>query len=58
MAEPMLIAKSDQDVYLLPKMANRHGVPVFMSDVKGDLFSISQPGKLNPKRKVMDRESA
>jgi len=70
----MRIAKSDQDVYLLPKMANRHGVitgatgtgktvtlqvlaenfsrqgvPVFMSDVKGDLSGISQPGKMNPK---------
>ncbi|MEK6662676.1 MAG: helicase HerA-like domain-containing protein [Pseudomonadota bacterium] len=74
MAEPMLIAKSEIDVFLLPKMANRHGVitgatgtgktvtlqvlaenfsrqgvPVFMSDVKGDLSGISQPGKLNPK---------
>ena len=74
MAEPMLIAKSEIDVFLLPKMANRHGVitgatgtgktvtlqvlaenfsrqgvPVFMSDVKGDLSGISQPGKMNPK---------
>jgi len=74
MAEPMLIAKSEIEVFLLPKMANRHGVitgatgtgktvtlqvlaenfsrqgvPVFMSDVKGDLSGISQPGKLNPK---------
>lgn len=74
MIEPMLIAKSDVDVYLLPKMANRHGVitgatgtgktvtlqvlaenfsrqgvPVFMSDVKGDLSGISQPGKMSPK---------
>ncbi len=74
MTEPMLIAKSDVDVYLLPKMANRHGVitgatgtgktvtlqvlaenfsrqgvPVFMSDVKGDLSGISQPGKMSPK---------
>lgn len=74
MAEPMLIAKSELDVFLLPKMANRHGVitgatgtgktvtlqvlaenfsrqgvPVFMSDVKGDLSGISQPGRLNPK---------
>ena len=74
MAEPMLIAKSEIEVFLLPKMANRHGVitgatgtgktvtlqvlaehfsrqgvPVFMSDVKGDLSGISQPGKMNPK---------
>ena len=74
MSEPMLIAKSEIDVFLLPKMANRHGVitgatgtgktvtlqvlaenfsrqgvPVFMSDVKGDLSGISQPGKMNPK---------
>ncbi|MDP1682982.1 MAG: DUF853 family protein [Burkholderiales bacterium] len=77
MAEPMLIAKSEIDVFLLPKMANRHGVitgatgtgktvtlqvlaenfsrqgvPVFMSDVKGDLSGISQPGKMNPKIEV------
>ena len=74
MSEPMLIAKSENDVFLLPKMANRHGVitgatgtgktvtlqvlaenfsrigvPVFMSDVKGDLSGVSQPGKMNPK---------
>ncbi len=74
MSDPMLIAKSEIDVFLLPKMANRHGVitgatgtgktvtlqvlaenfsrqgvPVFMSDVKGDLSGISQPGKMNPK---------
>ena len=72
MTEPMLIAKSELEVCLLPKMANRHGVitgatgtgktvtlqvmaenfsrqgvPVFMSDVKGDLSGISQPGKMN-----------
>ena len=72
MAEPMLIAKSELEVCILPKMANRHGVitgatgtgktvtlqvmaenfsrqgvPVFMSDVKGDLSGISQPGKMN-----------
>jgi DNA helicase HerA-like ATPase len=74
MAEPMLIAKSENDVFLLPRMANRHGVitgatgtgktvtlqvlaenfsrigvPVFMSDIKGDLSGVSQPGKMNPK---------
>jgi len=74
MSEPMLIAKSENEVFLLPRMANRHGVitgatgtgktvtlqvlaenfsrigvPVFMSDVKGDLYGISQPGKMNPK---------
>lgn len=78
MAEPLLIAKSDVEVFLLPKMANRHGVitgatgtgktvtlqvlaesfsrqgvPVFMSDVKGDLSGVSQPGKMNPK--IQDR---
>ncbi|MDL1893824.1 DUF853 family protein, partial [Sphingobacteriales bacterium CHB3] len=26
MADPMLIAKSDSDLFLLPKMANRHGL--------------------------------
>lgn len=73
-AEAMLIAKSDIEVWLLPKMANRHGVitgatgtgktvtlqvlaenfsrqgvPVFMSDVKGDLSGISQAGSASPK---------
>ncbi|MDH3900126.1 MAG: DUF853 domain-containing protein, partial [Gammaproteobacteria bacterium] len=28
---------------------SRHGVPVFMADVKGDLSGISQPGKEHPK---------
>ncbi len=74
MSEPILIAKGTKEVFLLPKMANRHGliagatgtgktvtlqvlaenfsrmgVPVFMSDVKGDLSGISQPGKTHPK---------
>jgi DNA helicase HerA-like ATPase len=74
MSEPMLIAKSENEVFLLPKMANRHGVitgatgtgktvtlqvlaenfsrigvPVFMSDIKGDLSGVSQPGRMNPK---------
>ncbi len=63
------IAKSDKNCYLLPKMANRHGliagatgtgktitmkvlaesfsdmgVPVFFSDVKGDLSGMCKPG--------------
>lgn len=74
MTDPILIAKDSAELYLLPKMANRHGlitgatgtgktvtlqvlaeqfsrfgVPVFMSDIKGDLSGISQPGKENPK---------
>ena len=63
------VAKSDKELYLLPKMANRHGliagatgtgktitmkvlaesfsdmgVPVFFSDVKGDLSGMCSPG--------------
>lgn len=63
------IAKSDKNLYLLPNMANRHGliagatgtgktitmkvlaesfsdmgVPVFFSDVKGDLSGMCRPG--------------
>ena len=63
------MAKSDKNLYLLPKMANRHGliagatgtgktitmkvmaesfsdmgVPVFFSDVKGDLTGMCQAG--------------
>ena len=74
MTDPLLIAKSNIDCFLLPQMANRHGliagatgtgktvtlqvlaehlsnigVPVFMSDVKGDLTGISQAGGNNPK---------
>ena len=70
----IFIGKGDRPVYLLPRLANRHGliagatgtgktvslqilaedfsrrgVPVFLSDVKGDLSGISQPGKANPK---------
>ena len=70
----IFIGKGDRPVYLLPRLANRHGliagatgtgktvslqilaedfsrrgVPVFLSDVKGDLYGISQPGKANPK---------
>jgi len=74
MTEPMHIAHASQPIYLLPQMANRHGlitgatgtgktvtlqvmaehfsslgVPVFMSDIKGDLSGISQAGGNNPK---------
>ena len=70
----IFIGKGDRPVYLLPRLANRHGliagatgtgktvslqilaedfsrrgVPVFLSDVKGDLSGISQAGKANPK---------
>lgn len=70
----MLIAKGEREVFLLPGMANRHGlitgatgtgktvtlqvlaenfsrigVPVFLSDIKGDLSGISQPGQPTPK---------
>ena len=66
------IAKSDKPLYLLPAMANRHGiiagatgtgktitmkvlaesfsdmgVPVFFSDVKGDLTGMCRPGEDN-----------
>src|SRR3989338_8484770 len=70
MTEPMLIAKNhEQELYLLPQMANRHGlitgatgtgktvtlqtlaeafsrigVPVFLSDIKGDLSGIGKAG--------------
>lgn len=64
------IAQGDEKVYLVPKMANRHGliagasgtgktvtlrslaesfsdlgVPVFLSDIKGDLGGLCRPGK-------------
>ena len=67
------IAKSDKPVYLLPGMANRHGliagatgtgktitlkvlaesfsdmgVPVFLTDIKGDLAGLSEQGNDNP----------
>jgi DNA helicase HerA-like ATPase len=80
MKKPMLIAKNLQNAefYLLPHMANRHGliagatgtgktvtlqriaeslsengIPVFLSDVKGDLSGISQKGSEN--QKILDR---
>lgn len=74
MTKPLHIAQADQALYLLPQMANRHGlitgatgtgktvtlqvmaehfsaigVPVFMSDVKGDLSGVSQAGGGNTK---------
>ncbi|MDX9713970.1 MAG: DUF853 family protein [Dissulfurispiraceae bacterium] len=74
MTNPILIAKSREEICILPKMINRHGlitgatgtgktvtlqviaeglsragVPVFVSDVKGDLSGVSQPGKETPK---------
>ncbi len=70
----LLFAKGDTEVYLLPRMANRHGliagatgtgktislkvmaesfsaigVPVFLSDIKGDLASVCVEGEMNPK---------
>ena len=67
------IAKSDKPIYLLPNMANRHGliagatgtgktitlkimaesfsdmgVPVFLTDIKGDLAGLSEQGSDNP----------
>ena len=73
-AKPIFIARNKTDIFLLPQMANRHGliagatgtgktvtlqllaesfsamgVPVFLSDVKGDLSGITQPGGQSPK---------
>jgi DNA helicase HerA-like ATPase len=74
MTHNLLVGKGENELFILPKMANRHGlvagatgtgktvtlqvlaenfsrigVPVFLSDVKGDLSGISKPGKENPK---------
>jgi DNA helicase HerA-like ATPase len=74
MGEPILIAKDTEEIYLLPRMANRHGliagatgtgksvtlrvmaeafsrhgIPVFMADVKGDLAGMCRAGGDNPK---------
>jgi len=74
MTENLLVGKGEKELFILPKMANRHGlisgatgtgktvtlqvlaenfsrigVPVFLSDVKGDLSGISEPGKEHPK---------
>ena len=79
MADPILVAKGETELFLLPQMANRHGliagatgtgktvslqvlaeglsragVSVFMSDVKGDLAGISQPGS-DSNKKVKER---
>lgn len=75
-----LIAKSGIELFLNPRMANRHGliagatgtgktvslqvmaeafssmgVPVFMSDIKGDLSGVSKTGVLN--QRISDRIS-
>lgn len=74
------LAQNENPVYLLPKMANRHGliagatgtgktvtlkvlaesfsdmgVPVFLSDIKGDLASLAAKGTESPK--IQDRLS-
>lgn len=75
MSNPILVAKnSTQEVFLLPQMANRHGlitgatgtgktvtlqtlaesfssmgVPVFLSDIKGDLSGLAKTGGGNAK---------
>lgn len=74
MNKPILIAKGEQELFLLPKMSNRHGlitgatgtgktvtlqgiaesfsslgVPVFMSDIKGDLSGLCEIGGNNQK---------
>jgi len=74
----LLIAKSGIEIFLNPRMANRHGliagatgtgktvslqvmaeafssigVPVFMSDIKGDLSGVSKNGEGN--QRVVDR---
>jgi DNA helicase HerA-like ATPase len=75
MSEPILVAKnSTQEIFLLPQMANRHGlitgatgtgktvtlqtlaesfssmgVPVFLSDIKGDLSGLAKTGGGNAK---------
>lgn len=76
----LLIAKSGIEIFLNPRMANRHGliagatgtgktvslqvmaeafssigVPVFMSDIKGDLSGVSKTGVLN--QRISDRIS-
>ncbi|NOT81255.1 MAG: DUF853 family protein, partial [Gallionella sp.] len=75
MSNPILVAKnSTQEIFLLPQMANRHGlitgatgtgktvslqtlaesfssmgVPVFLSDIKGDLSGLAKTGGGNAK---------
>ncbi|MBI2963029.1 MAG: DUF853 family protein [Deltaproteobacteria bacterium] len=73
MADPILVAKGEHDLFLLPSMVNRHGliagatgtgktvtlqvlaeglsrigVPVFLTDVKGDLSGIAAAGGDRP----------
>lgn len=77
MDDSILVAKGDTEIYLLPKMSNRHGlitgatgtgktvtlqglaenfsalgVPVFLTDIKGDLSGLCEPGGANPKVKA------
>ena len=74
MTKNLLVGKGENELFILSKMANRHGlvagatgtgktvtlqvlaenfskigVPVILSDVKGDLSGISKPGKEYPK---------
>lgn len=74
MDNSIFVAKGDTELYLLPKMANRHGlitgatgtgktitlqgmaesfstlgIPVFLSDIKGDLSGMCEPGGNNAK---------
>ncbi|WP_124950460.1 helicase HerA-like domain-containing protein [Sulfuriferula thiophila] len=74
MTNPIYLAQAQHPIYLLPQMANRHGlitgatgtgktvslqvlaeqfsrigVPVFMSDIKGDLSGLAVAGGNNPK---------
>ncbi|HPF20164.1 MAG TPA: DUF853 family protein, partial [Syntrophomonas sp.] len=68
------IAKGENELYILPSMANRHGLiagatgtgktitlkvlaesfsatgtPVFLTDIKGDLAGMCEPGEDSPK---------
>ena len=81
MTQNLVVGKGKNELFILPKMANRHGliagatgtgktvtlqvlaenfsrigVPVFLSDVKGDLSGISKPGKEHPK--ISERANA
>ena len=74
MIQNLLVGKGEKELFIFPKMANRHGliagatgtgktvtlqvlaenfsrigVPVFLSDVKGDLSGITKAGKEHPK---------
>ena len=81
---PLFIARNaEHDLFLLPQMANRHGlitgatgtgktvtlqslaesfsqigVPVFLSDIKGDLSGLAKPGGGNEKiQKRMEQQT-